>query len=535
MKKREFLQLGAQAGAALTGLWLSNASAQTATPSVLRVLLEDGANTLDPAGTGYNQSSINLTWNLYDRLVTYGTKPVEGVPGAMIYDYDKIVGQAAERYEVAPDGRQFTFHMRRGAKFHDGTPVTAHDAKWSLDRVISVTTGKAQMATGSLTDPSQFEVIDDMTLRVTVPQADRFTLPNLCVLFPAILNSKVCKANATASDPWAENWLKTNAAGGGPFKLVRFASDQGFMLERNEGWTNGAKPGYARVAAQVVPVAASRRAAAERGEADIIRGLSGRDIEDLKGREKIRLLGIPNPGAATFIALNTQMAPFDNKKVRQAIAHAVPYQEIFDKVFYRRGAPMFGGKTDAAQLVFPQALPYTYNLEKARALLAEAGMASGFSTTFVIDSSLAKIAEPTAILLQESLGKIGVKLKIETLPSGQMATAQAEHRIPINMATGTAWLRNPDYYFRVYYSSPTRWNYGNFKNEEMNRLTSETRYETNGSVYNTKVKRMIEIARDEVPLILMWSAFQDTIVSPSLRGYTYMFHGQLELRHLSRA
>ena len=69
----------------------------------------------------------------------------------------------------------------------------------------------------------------------------------------------------------------------------------------------------------------------------------------------------------------------------------------------------------------------------------------------------------------------------------------------------------------------------------MNRLTSETRYETNASVYNTKVKRMIEIARDEVPLILMWSAFQDTIVSPSLRGYTYMFHGQLELRHLSRA
>lgn len=536
MNKREFLQLGAHAGVALAGLRLaaSPLTAQAAAPAVLRVLLEDSPNTLDPAGTGYNQASINISWNVYDRLITYGTTPVDGVPGAFTYDYDTIVGQAAERYEVSADGKQITFHMRRGARFHDGSPVTAHDAKWSLDRVVSVTTGKAQMATGSLTEAAQFDVIDDMTLRVTVPQADRFTLPDLCVLFPAIFNSKVCKANATTDDPWAQNWLKTNVAGGGPYKLVRFAPDQGFMLEAFADWTNGPAPASTRVAAQVVPVAASRRAAAERGEADIVRGLGGRDIHDLKSRKDIRLLGIPNPGAVTVIALNSQMPPFDNKKVRQAIAHAVPYQQIFDSVLYSRGAPMFGGKADAG-LSFPQPMPYTYDLDRARALLAEADMANGFETTFVIDSALAQLAEPTAVLLQESLGKIGIKLKIEKLPSGQMASAQVAHKLPMSMATGTAWLRNPDYFFRVYYASPTRWNFGNFKNDEMNRLTAETRFETDRAVYDTKVRRMIDIARDEVPMILMWSAFQDTVVSPGLQGYTYMFHGQLELRHLKKA
>jgi peptide/nickel transport system substrate-binding protein len=527
--------LGAGASVALMGLRMSVADAQAANPSMLRVLLEDSPNTMDPAGTGYNPASINITWNVYDRLVTYGTKPVEGVDGASIYDYGNIVGQAAERFDISKDGRVITFYMRPGATFHDGKPVTAHDAKWSLDRVVSVTTGKAQMATGSLTSPSQFEVIDDMTLRVTLPEQDRFTLPDLCVVFPAILNSQLCKQHATADDPWAERWLKTNTAGSGPYKLVRFTPDQGFMLEKFNAWKNGQPVSYERVTAQVVPVASSRRASAERGDADIVRGLSGKDVQDLKARSDIRLMGIANPGAVTLIALNSQIAPLNNKKVRQAIAHAVPYQQIFDSVLYGRGTAMFGGKPGSAITEFPQPLPYTYDLEKAKALLAEAGLSGGFETSFFIDSSLAQIAEPTAILLQESLGKIGVKLKIEKIPSGQMGTAQTEHKLPMFMATGTAWLRNPDYFFRVYYSSPTRWNFGNFKHDEMNKLTAETRFEKDPTVYRTKVKRMIEIAKDEVPMILMWSPYQDTVLSKNVQGYTYMFHGQLELRGLKKS
>lgn len=533
MNRREFLSFGAGAGFVLAGLRMQ-AGPAFAAPAALRVLLEDSPNTVDPAGTGYTSSSANITWNVYDRLVTYDRKPAEGVEGGWIYDYDTIVGQAAESYEVSEDGRQITFHMRPGAVFHDGTPVTAHDAKWSLDRVVSVTTGKAQMATGSLTDPAQFEVIDDMTLRVTLPQADRFTLPDLCVLFPAIFNSKVCKQYATAEDPWAETWLKTNAAGGGPFKLGRFVPDQGFQLEKFAEWKNGAPVGIDRIMAQVVPVASSRRAAAERGEADIVRGLGGRDVQDLLAAGKVRLLGIANPGAVTVIALNSQMAPFDNVKVRQAIAHAVPYQQIFDSVLYGRGVAMFGGEEGVSKTAFPQPLPYTYDLDKAKALLAEAGHADGFETSFVIDSALAQLAEPTAILLQESLGKIGVKLNIEKIPSGQMGTAQTEHKLPMFMATGSAWLRNPDYFFRVFYSSPTRWNYGNFKNEEMNALTAETRFEADPAVYETKVRRMIEIAKEEVPMILMWSPLQDTVVSKDLEGYTYMFHNQLEMRNLKK-
>lgn len=536
MKRRNFLKAsGAVGGVSLLGLKLGANPALAQQNNVIRILLEDSPNTFDPAGTGYNSVSANITWNIYDRLVTYASKPAEGQEGALTYDYGKIVGQAAESYEIAPDGKSITFRMRKNATFHDGTPVTAADAKWSLDRAVSVSTSKAQVATGSLTDPAQFVVVDEMTLRVDIPQADRFTLPNLCILFPAIFNSKLCRQHATTEDPWAEAWLKNNTAGGGPFKLSRFAADQQFALDRFEGWNNGPVASQARILAQIVPVASSRRATAQKGEADMIRALPGRDIKDLIDAKTRRVVGVANPATMFSIALNSLMKPFDNKKVRQAIAYCVPYDDMFKSVLYERGTPLFGGSAQTTEARFPQALPYTQDLEKAKALLAEAGMADGFETTFTVDSALADIAEPIAVLMQEALGKIGIKLKIEKVPSAQIGGLQTERKLAMFLARGSAWLANPDYFFRIFYNSTRRWNFGNFQNAEMTKLVDETRFETNTETYNSKVIRMIELAKDEVPLIALWSPFEDTVLSDAIHGYTYMFHGQFELRPLSKA
>ncbi|WP_198654928.1 ABC transporter substrate-binding protein [Albibacillus kandeliae] len=536
MKRRDFLNVAAMTGVSLLGLRLgvTPANAQGRN-DVIRVLLEDSPNTFDPSGTGYNPASCNISWNVYDRLVTFGVKPVEDKEDAFIYDYSNIVGQAAESYEVSEDGTTITFKMREGATFHDGRPVTAHDAKWSLDRAVNLPTSKAQLGTGSLTSPDQFTVVDDMTFQITLPQADRFTLPNLCILFPAIINSELAKEHATTEDPWAEAWLKTNEAGGGPFTVSRYVADQQFVLDRFADWKNGEVASAARIMAQIVPVASSRRASAERAEADLVRELSGRDIKDMIDAGKPRVLGISNPARMVSIALNSEMAPFDNKLVRQAVAYAVPYQEMFESVLYSRGTPLFGGSAETTEARYPQPLPYTQDLEKAKALLAEAGMADGFETTFTIDSSLGTTAEPIAILMQEALGKIGVTVKIEKVPSAQMGQLQTDRALPMYIAVGGAWLADPDYFFRIFYNSTRRWNYGNYQNEEMSKLVEETRFETDEEVYKTKVIRMVELAKDDVPLILLWSPFQDTVLSDAVHGYEYMFHGQLELRPLYKS
>lgn len=536
MKRREFLCGGLAVAAGLVGAHygVDAAIAQQGRASVIRILLEDGPNTFDPAGTGYNTSAVNITWNVYDRLVTFGSKPIQGEPGAFSYDYNNIVGQAAERYEIAADGRSITFYLRKGATFHDGSPVTAADVKWSLDRAVNVPTARAQLGTGSLRSADQFIVVDDMTVRVQTPEPDRFTLPNLAIVFPAIINSKLALQHATEKDPWAQDWLKGNTAGGGPFQIASYQAGQQFVLERFKDWKNGEIVSDARVLFQVAPVASSRRAAAQRGEADIVRSLSGRDIESLVSGGKTRVLGIPNPNGIAFIAMNTQMAPFDNVKVRQAIALATPYQTLFDAVIYKRGRPLFNGEAQTPDTRWPTPLPYATDLVKAKALLTEAGFPNGFESVFTIDSGDATMSEPVAILMQEAMGKIGVKLRIEKAPAGQMGTLQTARKLAMFIGVGNAWLSNPDYFFRVFYQGATRWNYSNFNNPEMEKLAAETRFETNKATYDAKVKRMIEIAKSEVPLISLWSPFQDSVLSPSLSGYTYMFHNAIDLRPLKK-
>lgn len=537
MRRRQFLGSGlALGGAAAFGLAFHPRLARAQGAGVIRVLAEGAPNTFDPAGTGYNIPSVNITWNVYDRLITFGQKPLEGEgqDGAFIYDYDNLVPQVAESWTVSEDGTTITFKLRQGAVFHDGSPVTAEDVKWSLDRAVNVTTAKNQMGTGSMTDPAQFVVVDPMTITVTVPRADRFTLPNLALLFPAIINSKLAMQHATKEDPWATEWLKTNVAGGGPFKLGQYQAGQQFVLEPFADWKNGDRVPDDRILYQIVPQAASRRLAAERGEADLVRDLPGRDVKDLMDAGKVRVLGIANPATVTYIAMNNIIAPFDNVKVRQAIAWSVPYQDMFEAVLYSRGNPMFGGPAEVTSTQWPSPLPYSQDLDKAKALLAEAGFPNGFETTFSIDANDVVVAEPVAILMQEALGKIGIKVTIDKVPAGQMGTLLTEKKLPLFVANAGAWLRSPDYFFRIFYQGGTRWNFGSYANPEMEKIVADARWETDQANYDALVMRMIELARTEVPVIPLWSAFQDTVISPAMEGYTYMFHRSLELRHLNK-
>lgn len=539
MHRRDFLGSGLALGgtAVLANIFHPRFALAQDQAGVIRVLAEGAPNTFDPAGTGYNIPSVNISWNVYDRLVTFGQKALDGPgqEGAYIFDYDNIVPQAAESYEILEGGKVIRFKLREGATFHDGSPVTVEDVKWSLDRAVNVTTAKNQMGTGSMTDPAQFVIVDGRTIDIVTERADRFTLPNLALLFPAIFNSKVAKEHATAEDPWATEWLKNNVAGGGPFKLASYEAGQQFVLEPFEEWKNGATMPTARILYQIVPQAASRRIAAERGEAHLVRDLPGRDIADLLGRANIKILGISNPATVTYIAMNSHIPPFDNVKVRQAIAWSVPYQDLFEAVLYGRGTPMFGGGKEVTSAQWPTPLPYTQDLEKAKALLAEAGFPDGFESTFSIDADDTTVAEPVATLMQEALGRIGIRVKIDKIPTGQIGTLLTEKKLPLFIANAGAWLRSPDYFFRIFYQGETRWNFGSYSNPEMVQLVADARWETDQAKYDELVKRMIELARTEVPVIPLWSAFQDTVISEAIGGYTYMFHRSLELRHLTKA
>src|SRR5215203_1177079 len=218
--RRSFLQSSAALGAAgfgIAGLSGTQAFAQGRGDTLI-VVQELGPNSLDMQGVGSNQTVNGLAWNCYDRLLSYATKTLpDGTPS---YDREKLAPELAESWEVAADGMSCTFRLRKGATFHDGSPVTAKDVKWSFDRAVKVGGFPTfQMSAGSLEKPEQFVVVDDHTFRIDYVRKDKMLLFNVAVVVPFIINSELAKKNATAEDPWALAWLKNNEAGGGAYKL----------------------------------------------------------------------------------------------------------------------------------------------------------------------------------------------------------------------------------------------------------------------------------------------------------------------------
>ena len=158
------------------------------------IVSEGGPNNLDIHGIGTNVPGYEVSWNCYDRLISHEMK--SGPGGVPYYDRDKFKGELADDMKI--DDMSVTFKLKKNAKFHDGTPVTAKDVKWSLDRAVSVGGFPTfQMSAGSLTKAEQFVVVDDNTVRVDFAKKDRLTIPDLAVIVPCIVNSELVKKNAS--------------------------------------------------------------------------------------------------------------------------------------------------------------------------------------------------------------------------------------------------------------------------------------------------------------------------------------------------
>lgn len=167
--------------------------------------------------------------------------------------------------------------------------------------------------------------------------------------------------------------------------------------------------------------------------------------------------------------------------------------------------------------------------------MAESGHPDGFDTSFSFELSVATVAEPVALLMQEALAEIGIRVAINKVPAGQLGTLLQEKKIPFYFEGSTSYLLDPDYFFRVFYFGDTRWNFGAYQNPEFISLVERTRYETDQDVYDADIKRMIELVKEEIPIILLWHPSLDTGMLNSIANYSYTFHRQLDYRPLTRS
>lgn len=502
----------------------------------LALISENGPNNLDIHGVGTNRAGYEAAWNCYDRLVTYGIKTLPD--GSRGYDKDVIAPELAERWEA--DAKGVTFFLRKDATFHDGTPVTAADVKWSFDRAVSVGGfPTVQMAAGSLLKPEQFSVVDDHTFRVAFARPDALTIPDLAVIVPAVFNSALVKKHATEKDPWGLAYTKNNPAGGGAYRVARWTPGTEVVYERFEAWKSGPLPQLKRVIWRTIPSSGNRRALVERGDCDVSFDLPAKDFAEMKREGLVKVASNPISNGMWSLEMNVTKPPFDNLKVRQAIAWVVPYQKIMDVVMYGEANPMFGAASNTpGDLAWPRPTAYRTDVEKAKALLAEAGFADGFSTALSFDVSQGAVGEPIAVLMQESLGQIGIKASIEKIPGANWRGQMAKKSMPFMINFFSGWLDYPEYFFFwAYHGQNAVFNTMAYKNPALDKEVDAARAAAasgDTATYEAAIKRMIAIAYEEVPRIPLFQPYLNVAMQKTVGGYAYWFHRQLDYRTMGK-
>ncbi|MGE4045185.1 MAG: ABC transporter substrate-binding protein [Acetobacteraceae bacterium] len=532
MKRRTFMAM--TAGLAAPAIH-SPARAQARNETLL-IVSESGPNNLDIHGVGTNVPGYEVSWNCYDRLITHGMKT--GPNGVPYYDRDKLVPELAEDMSVGD--MSVTFRLRKDATFQDGSKVTAKDVKWSLDRAVKVGGFPTfQMKAGSLEKPEQFVVVDDHTVRIDFLRKDRLTLPDLAVIVPCIVNSGLVQKHATPNDPWGLEYTKQNTAGSGAYKVTKWTPGTEVILERNDAWKGGPMPKIRRVIWRMVPSSGNRRALLQRGDADISYDLPAKDFAEMKAAGKLKLVSTPYSNGIQYIGMNVTKPPFDNVKVRQAVAYALPYDKIMEVVLFGLGKPMFGRTGGGTEVAWPQPHGFNTDLDKARALLAEAGMGEGFETTLSFDLGFADVNEPICVLTQENLAKIGIRTTLNKIPGSNWRTELNKKVLPLYTNVFSGWLDYPEYFFFwCYHGQNAVFNTMSYQSPAMDRLIDGARMAAaNGdtATYDRDVKGFVDLAFTDIPRIPLYQPYVNVAMQPNVSGYQYWFHRRLDYRSLAKA
>ena len=403
--RRQFLQLlgGSAALIALNGCTIPS-GVKLATPAagaveasspqrggVLRLVFTDDLLTLNP-GTSSTFADVDVAKMLYDALFWVS----EGEEGAPIYP------MLAESWELNEDATVYTLHLRPNVVFQHGTPFTAKDVEYSINRMLDPASGTIA---ASLSMVERVEVLDELTVTIHLRE------PN--VALPTVLGGPF--AQIVPHDRTTEQ-LSETPAGTGPFVLAEYVPGERIVFKRNENYWDPERPYLDEVQVIVIPEVASQLAALTSGLVDFLQSVSLENLAILQESPDVTLLeGVQ--GYYPVFAMRVDQKPFDDVRVRQAIKHAVDRNALHSALMLGRGSvgndqPMAPGTPFWAEIP-----PLDYDVEKAKALLAEAGYSDGLEVTLTIAEIGGPRINEAAVAIQEMVKAAGITVLLEKVPA----------------------------------------------------------------------------------------------------------------------
>ena len=390
------------ATAAATVLVFHGAGALAATPKDTLVVAwaMDDIITMDP-GEAFEISAGEIMGNAYDRLLRYD-----------VNDPSKLVADVARSWSVSSDGKTYSFELKPGVKFASGNALSAEDVAFSLQRAVLLDKSPAFILTqfGFTKDNVKDKIKQTGPLTLTFETdksyAPTFVYNCLTANIASIVDKKLLLSKELNGD-MGYAWLKTNYAGSGPLKLREWRANEIVALERNDNY-HGEKARLARVIYRHIKEAATQRLLLEKGDADIARNLSPQDLAALAGNKDIKTTSTPK-GTVYYISLNQKNPNLAKPEVREALKWLVDYSAIGDTLIKNIGM-VHQNFMPVGLLGASKEMPYKLDVDKAKALLAKAGLPNGFKLS--IDMRTTQPVQGITEAFQQTAKRAGVDIEI---------------------------------------------------------------------------------------------------------------------------
>ena len=464
-----------------------------------------GVTTLDPS-VSY---STELTYmaNIYETLIRVNP------PGSK----ERFTYLLATGFSASDDGLKYTFTLRKGVKFHDGTPFTAAAVKASIERTRKLGKGAAFI----WGDLASIDIVDDYTVTFVMKQA----VPLPLIAASAYASYIMCPSAAEKDSAW---FNQGNACGTGPYQLKNYKDGESWMLAKFDDYWGGWDGRHVEnILVKYTKEALIQQQMLQSGQAALVGRVPLDSYPAIKSAKDTTV--VYGPSYQNYMAFfNTTRAPLDNVKVRQALAYAIPYQDII-QIGFNGMATQARGPVPKGQFGFSEKVyQYSYDLAKAKKLLAEAGHPNGgFKLTLTYAAENPQEAR-FAPLIQSEFKKLGVEVEVKALVwTSQWSQAKADPSKAQDIFLLLWWPTYSDPYETLYSllhdeGDKPAWNLAYYKNPEYDRLIRQA-YEMTGNQPDKALEIYVKaqnLVQADCPVAWLVDIVGNWPVSEKLKGVT---------------
>lgn len=471
---------------------------------------------LDPQ-SAYDSDASAIFFGVYEMLLR--------LKGSDTFEYEPML---ADSWESNEDMTEWSFHIKDGILFHDGTPCDANAVAESFKRFHQMGLGPVNVITRFVESPDDITAPDANTVTFKLRYGtDIFVAAMASQYGPLVISPAAVEENATDDDPWAHEWARANVVGTGPYRMVEHELGNFIRLERFEDYHGGWEGNhFDEIIFRNIEESTTRRQLIESGEADALtQSLTPEDVVQLEQAGQLQVLRYDTTNA-DWVVFNYERLP--DPKVRQAMAWAFPYDEVRNEIYQGLIVPSSGPCTPTTLGYPPDGFIYTTDLDRAKELLDEAGFDYSQELEYIITAGDG-LSRAGAELFQANLNQIGVRLSISELEEGQLQELLYGSSPASERPHFADWGWWPDYNdawneihpnFHTESIAPNGSNALGYSNARVDELLDASSTMGAGPEYDETIAEINRILVEEDPAAAFYGSVQwYTVMAADIRGF----------------